>query len=483
MQLNQPGATPLRKLGRPGATPLRKLGRIAAGLSMLSANLLGASAALAQDDDEDVPQVIVHDLMKEPAPGPDTYVYDSSVLFYKESGSRVQAVEPVFNVQNYLANGSIIGGTFTFDSLSGATPNGATPSTLDQTFNSIVREKIYSTQASSSGASGGGTVTTIPGTTYAKATYGVSAYALPLASFHDHRFAGNGSFSWLTNPDTRLNAGLGASIERDYTTVTGNFGIARDLNQKNTTLSLTVNLEEDISRPYNGTPAPFQDLSTQINGGNDTKATYGILAGISQTLSRFWITQVNFNLSGSKGYQADPYRVLSMIDATTGLPTSYLFENRPRNRTRESVYWGNKLALGPTVADASVRYYHDTWGINALTAEVSEQVPLGGSVYIKPLYRYYHQTAANFFAYYLVSGDALPTYASSDSRLSRFNANTIGGKLGVRVFHTGEFYIEGESYRQSGARTVAGAPGALAGLDLFSGVHAISVMTGLRLRM
>jgi len=468
------------QLNQPDAPPLRKLGRVAAGLSMLSANLLGASAALAQNDSDGEPQIA---LMKEPAPGPETFVYDASVLFYKESGSRVQAIEPVFTIQNYQADGSIISGSFTFDSLTGATPNGATPSTLDQTFNSIVREKTTSTQVTSTGASGGGTVTTIPGTAYAKSTYSVPANTLPLASFHDHRFAGTGGYSWLTNPDTRLNAGLGASVERDYTSFTGNFGIARDLNQKNTTLSLAINLEEDISRPYNGTPAPFEDLNSQIGGGHDTRTTYGVLAGVSQTLTRFWITQINLNLSGSKGYQSDPYRVLSVVDPTSGGPLNYLFENRPRNRTRESAYWGNKLALGPTVADVSVRYYHDTWGINSLTTEVSEQVPLGGSVYIKPLYRHYHQSAANFFAYYLVSSSALPAFASSDSRLSRFSADTIGGKIGVRVFKTGEFYIEGESYRQTGARTVAGAPGQLSGLDLFSGVHATSVMTGLRLRM
>jgi len=471
------------QLTLPGPTPIRKLGRVAAGLSVLSANLLGASAALAQDEGDDQPLVAVHDLMKEPAPGPDTYVYDASILFYKEAGSRVQAIEPVFNVQNFQADGSIISGTFTFDSLTGATPNGATPSTSDQTFTSIVRQKTTSTQITSSGASGGGTVTTIPGTAYATHTYSVPANTLPLASFNDHRFAGNGGYSWLANPDTRLSVGLGASQERDYTTVTGNFGIARDLNQKNTTLSLVVNLEGDISRPYSGTPAPFEQLNSQITGGHDTKSTIGVLAGVSQTMARFWITQINFNLSGSKGYQSDPYRVLSVVDPTSGAPLDYLYENRPRSRTRESVYWGNKLAIGPTVADVSVRYYHDTWGITSLTTEVSEQIPLGSSLYVKPLYRHYHQSAANFFTYYLVNGAALPTFASSDSRLGRFSADTIGGKIGLRVFKTGEFYIEGESYRQSGAHTIATAPGQLSGLDLFSGVHATSVMTGLRLRM
>jgi hypothetical protein len=463
--------------------PLRHLGRIAAGLSVISANLIGSAAALAQDTGDDNPQIVVHNLMKEPAPAPDTYVYDSSVLFYKESGSRVQAIEPVFNVQNYLANGSIISGNFTFDSLTGATPNGATPWSSDQTFNSIVRQRTTSTQVTSTGASGGGTVTTIAGTAYAQATSSVPARTLPLASFHDHRFAGNGSYSWLLNPDTRLSVGLGASVERDYTSITGNFGVSRDLNQKNTTVSLTVDLEADISRPYNGTPAPFEQLNSQIAGGNASKTTYGLLGGVTQTLTRFWITQLNLGISGSSGYQSDPYRVLSLVDPISGAPVDYLFENRPRSRTRESAYWGNKLALGPTVAEVSVRYYHDTWGINSLAAEVSEQIPLGESVYIKPMYRHYHQTAANFFTYYLLNGAALPNYASSDSRLSRFNADTIGGKIGIRAFKTGELYMEGESYRQSGAHFIATAPGQLAGLDLFSGVHATSVMVGLRLRM
>ena len=470
------------QLNRAEETAGRKLGRIAAGLSMLSANLLAAGTALAQNDGEDQPQVYVHDLMKEPAPGPDTYVYDGSVLFYQESGGRVQAIEPVFTVQNYLHDGRVLSGTFTYDSLTGATPNGATPSTSDQTFTSIVREKTTSTQVTSTGASGGGTVTTIPGTAYATQSYGVPARTLPLASFHDHRIAGNGSYSWLLNPDTRLTAGLAGSIERDYTTISGNFGISRDLNQKNTTLSLQLNAEEDISRPFSGTPAPFEALNSQIAGGNDTKSTFGIMGGVAQTMARIWLTQINVNLSTSKGYQSDPYRVLSVVDPGNGAAVNYLFENRPRNRTRESVYWGNKLALGPTVADVSVRLYHDSWGISSVTAEASEQIPLGSSVYIKPMYRYYHQTAANFFTYFLVNGATLPDFASSDSRLSRFSADTIGGKIGFRIFTAAEFYVAGESYRQRGAHTVAGAPGQLGTLDLFSGVHATSVMVGLRLR-
>ena len=326
-------------------------------------------------------------------------------------------------------------------------------------------------------------MTSIPGTSTAHSSYSVAAGRLPTASFHDHRIAANAGYSFLVDPDTRLKASGAFSIERDYTTFSGNLGVSHDFNDKNTTLALSVNLEHDISRPFNGTPTGFEDLNSQIAGGNDTKSTYGVLAGITQTVTRFWLTQLNYNFSQEKGYQSDPYRVLSVVDPSSGAPLDYLYENRPRDRTRQSVYWGNKLALGPTVADVSLRYYHDNWGINSITAEVSEQVPIGRFMYVKPMFRYYHQGAANFYQGYLVSGAALPQYASSDSRLARFNATTFGGRFGIRIFADTELYIEGESYRQSGAHVDASAPGALAGIDLFSGVHAYSVMSGFRIKM
>ena len=466
-----------------------KRGTIAAGLATLSANLLSIAPAWAQDT---APAPIAPPsamastgpagLMDEGAPEPGSFVADSSVLFYKEAGSRVQAIEPTFNVQQNLYNGGIITGGVTFDSLTGATPNGATRSNGLQTFTSVIRQKTTSTQVTRTSASGGAVVTTIPGTALAQSSYTTPAYALPLGSFHDHRVAVNGGYSFLADPDTRIKLGGSFSIERDYTAFTEMLGVSRDLNAKNTTLSLTVNLEQDISRPFNGTPAAFQSLNSQITGGNDNKSTYGVLAGLTQTLARFWITQINYSFTTSNGYQADPYRVLSLVDAT-GTPVDYLYENRPRSRQRQSVYWGNKLALGPTVADASLRYYHDSWGINAITAEVSEQVPINRYLYVKPMARYYHQSAANFFQYYLLNSQTLPQYASSDSRLSRFNATTFGGRIGWRLIEDSELYLEGETYRQTGAHSVAGAPGALAGVDLFTGVKAFSIMTGFRIKL
>ena len=462
----------------------RKLGTIAAGLSALSANLLSANAAQAEtvaDATANAPHA--PGLMTEGAPEPGSFVVDTSVLFYQEAGGRVTAVEPVINVVDNLLNGSVINGSFTYDSLTGATPNGATPATGPQTFTQIIKVATSTTQVTSTGASGGSTVTTIPGTATATSTYSTAAGRTPLAAFHDHRYAGNLGFSWLSDPDTRFKVGAAVSVERDYATYSVNAGVSHDLFQKNTTVALSLNIEQNESQPYNGTPNGFQNLNSLITNGNDHKTVANVIVGLTQSLTRFWLTQLNYNYSTSSGYQSDPYRVLSVVDSATGAALSYLYENRPRNRARHSVYWGNKLALGPTVADVSLRYYHDTWGINSITAEVSEQVPITHNSYIKPLFRYYHQGAANFFRNYLVSGATLPQYASSDSRLGRFNATTIGARYGIRLMEDSELYVQAEDYRQTGTHYVAGAPGALANLDLFSGVHAISVMTGFKVKM
>jgi hypothetical protein len=72
----------------------------------------------------------------------------------------------------------------------------------------------------------------------------------------------------------------------------------------------------------------------------------------------------------------------------------------------------------------------------------------------------------------------LPAYATSDSRLGRFNATTFGAKVGLRLGSTGELYARAERYEESGPAHPAGAPAGLANLNFFSGVRADTVIVG-----
>ncbi|MBS0332972.1 MAG: DUF3570 domain-containing protein, partial [Proteobacteria bacterium] len=167
-------------------------------------------------------------------------------------------------------------------------------------------------------------------------------------------------------------------------------------------------------------------------------------------------------------------------------PQDYLYERRPGSRLRQSLTLSNKLALGPTVADLTLRGYHDDWGINSVTVEASDRISLRPWLFVEPLARYYSQSAATFFHDFLLSGQPLPAYATSDSRLGKFSATTYGLKIGIPYFSksdfdfadTKEFYVQFQAYNPTGSSKPANTPIPLAGETFFSGVKSTSVILG-----
>ena len=71
------------------------------------------------------------------------------------------------------------------------------------------------------------------------------------------------------------------------------------------------------------------------------------------------------------------------------------------------------------------RYYYDDWGVNSHTANVEVPIKISDKFTLYPSFRYYTQTAADYFAPYNenISTD---NYYTSDYDLSKFNANQYG---------------------------------------------------------
>lgn len=459
-----------------------KRSSIGAALGALTANLLAATAAHAQTADTSVYQPDVNnDASDSDASGGGTDIgsglarIDSAILFYQENGGRVRAVEPTSNVTLNASDGRVVSFRFTADTLTGATPNGAMPWNQNQTFTTPAHAPGTTTTVTS--ASGKAQLVTIPGTGTVVRQYTVPANQLPLDAFKDQRYAYDLGYSAPFGDGGRYSIGGSYSTEHDYTSYSVNGGVSQDFNHHNTTLSLALNYEADQSSPIFGTPSPLTQMSGDTKGPSRSKTVVNVVLGLTQAISRHWLTELNYSYGETSGYQTDPYRVISLVDGTTGAPVEYLYESRPSSRTRQSVFWDNRLALLSTFADISLRSYSDSWGIKSLTAEISDRIPLFGHFYIQPGVRYYHQTAADFYRHYLVSGNALPTYASSDGRLSNFNAQTNSLQLGLDFGHS-EIYMRFENYSQHGQTHPAGAPGALAGENLSDAVSANSVMIG-----
>jgi len=387
---------------------------------------------------------------------------DSALLLYNESGGRVRAVEPVVSARRADGNGRTLGLKLTLDSLTGASPNGAAPQPTAQTFTS---------------PSGG-------------AGYSTPAGQLPLdPSFKDSRVAFSGNLETPLGTDLRLSSGASFSSEYDFKSLSVNAALARDFNDRNSTLSLGLAFEFDRINPVGGRPAgltpAFGDVAARPS--NDTRNVTDLLLGFTQVMSRRWLTQLNLGVGRGSGDHSDPYKVLSVVDGGTGLVTGsrYVHESRPDSRTRTSVFWQNKLHLTEDVVDVSYRYYRDDWGIHAHTLDARYRWELAGGMHLEPHVRAYRQTAADFWRGWLVEGrdwssaNASTTLrsASADQRLGAFSGRTLGLKFGMPLGPGQEFTLRVESYRQT-FKKPANAPGVLQSLDLAPALRATTLVAG-----
>ncbi len=364
---------------------------------------------------------------------------DTALLYYGESDDRVQDVSLNILANRDFDDDRLLTLNLTVDTLTGASPSGAIATGQAQTFTSPSGEAVYST------ASG----------------------EVPLDdTFLDTRFALSGGW---TQPFARLytvSAGASFSTEYDYTHTGVNFSLARDFNNRNTTLSTALAYSQDDLDPVGGTPVPLSqmldvgDLSNK--GGSESKDVLDLILGMTQVLSRSSVLRVNYSFSDSSGYLNDPYKFLSVVDPTTGDtigrspapgldgPTGlYVFENRPDARTKHSLYGEWKQYLGGKVLGTSYRFMTDDWGIDSHTLDARLRFPMGETTFIEPHVRYYTQTAADFYRFSLSAGQVLPQFASADYRLSDFDAVTFGVKFGRETRGGNEWSARLEYYQQS----------------------------------
>ena len=385
---------------------------------------------------------------------PDTerkWQVDSALLYYKENNGRVQAAEPIVNFRKDYGDERVLNVKLTLDSLTGASPNGATASTQAQTFTSPSGNKQYATPANSQ----------------------------PLDSeFKDTRAAVHVNLEQPIADAYKASIGGGISNEYDFQSASVNGAISKDLNDKNTTLSAGLSIELDSLNPVGGKPKPLSSMVANIKEGNDNKTVVDALLGVTQVINRKMIMQWNYSLSSSSGYHTDPYKLLSVVDNVTGLPQDYLYESRPDSRTRHSLFWQTKYHLTEDVIDLSYRYMTDDWGIKSHTLDLRYRFELGNDSYLEPNVRFYTQTAADFYHYFLVQGQATPQFASADPRLGQFDATTFGIKYGKALSKDSEFSVRVEQYAQTGNSSPSEAIGQLKTQNLFPDLNALVVQFG-----
>lgn len=248
--------------------------------------------------------------------------------------------------------------------------------------------------------------------------------------------------------NTVWSATLSGSAEYDYNSVGVGGSYTRLMNQKNTELSLKANVFIDgwnaiypsELRPFGGGNGLNDRLfESNIITGNlnyspsfarlekTGRQSYNLGINFSQILSRNIQGTLSLDAVQQSGLLSTPFQRVYFSDVENSFIEDFALaddiERLPNSRT--------KIALGGRlhayvneriVIRSFLRYYTDNWGINSVTANVEVPVKITQKFTLRPAYRYYTQTAADYFAPF---DEHLSTseFYTSDYDLSKFVAN------------------------------------------------------------
>lgn len=231
----------------------------------------------------------------------------------------------------------------------------------------------------------------------------------------------------------KLAAGIANSRESDYVSTGVSLNGTFDFNQKNTSLLVGVAGTDDEIKVF------YQSARAE-------KRTHDLIVGVTQLLDPLTSVTLNLSWGRQRGYLSDPYKlVLKRTEIITNVFLPVTFgENRPGEREKWIVLANVNRALPPLngTLDLAYRYYHDTFGTYAHTLDLAYFQRLGDRVLLRPSFRFYDQTAADFYYYRLdgtpivpVQGPPRPQgpFYSSDYRLSELRTTTWGLKAVWRV--------------------------------------------------
>lgn len=428
---------------------------ISAALATATCSLLGAGIPAAVDAQE------------EPS-----WDINTSVLYYGEDEDRVQELSLKSIIRRLFADDRVFSFGLTIDGLTGASPSGAIPLDTPQTFTNASGNSVY----------------TIP------------AGELPLDDeFRDTRVAITANWQQPVGESSQVNLGFSASKEYDYLHLGLSGSFAMDFNKRNTTVSAGFAIASDEVDPEGGAPialTPVFDVGNLSNRtGKEDKDVLDFVVGVSQVISRNLVVQANYSFSNESGYLNNPYKILSVVDGTTGdtIPRvgvpglggpshEFRFEGRPDDRTKQSLYTQAKYYMGGKVLDASYRYMTDDWEIDSHTVDVRYRWPLGSDKYLEPHLRFYTQTEAEFYRLSITDGAPLPLYASSDYRLGNFDAITAGVKYGWKTRNDNDMSVRVELYQQSGSVPGGQIIGNQAGRNNYPDLNAVIVQFSYRFK-
>lgn len=206
------------------------------------------------------------------------------------------------------------------------------------------------------------------------------------------------------------------SEESDYSANSIRFGISQDFFGDLTTLGISYARGSDTVR-RNGDLTFEEDTDRQI---------YRV--DWSQVVTKNMLVSFNYEGVTDEGFLNNPYRQVRYLDVNEARGYGYEPELYPRTRT-SSAQAVRAMYFLPYRAALKLEYRHytDTWGIDAFNGEIGYTHPLEDlGLVVELKYRYYKQTAADFYSDLFPRASA-QNFIARDKELAAFQTHTIGG--------------------------------------------------------
>lgn len=218
--------------------------------------------------------------------------------------------------------------------------------------------------------------------------------------------------------------GLGFSNEYDYQSLNGRLGWSIDLNERNTTLGVSLAHFADTVELY--------DIDGVVRGEDD-RATTDLGLSLTQVLGRGTVLSATFSYSQQSGFLSTPFHEVILAPSPEDPEGRHVAERLPDSRDRLAAglslnqAWGERFVLR-----LAYRFYDDDFGIQAHTVEVEPhfRLPLARQAWIFPILRFHTQTASDYFGLPgAFRGDE--PYFTADRDLSAFDSEKYG--LGLQL--------------------------------------------------
>lgn len=221
---------------------------------------------------------------------------------------------------------------------------------------------------------------------------------------------------------TTYNVSYMNSTESDYVSNNLTFGITEDMFGDLTTVSLGFTRgKDDVSkRAGPGVYIPALGIGKE-NDSKVDRRNYRL--GLSQIITKNFITNLDYESSAMDGYLQNPYRRVR-YGAGNSLTIGFQDEMYPRTRTTNAIGLSGHYYLPYRASlKAGYRYFTDSWGIVAHTGELEYIHPLKerlSNFTLEATARYYTQTHADFYADLFPFIDA-QNFEARDKILSTFD--------------------------------------------------------------